>query len=1219
MLQYQERGKMGGEKFHIRKGALSFSADEVTVELVPGAVQEGSFTIYGPEGRAVNGFVLSPEPAVQLLTNVFSGAREVIAYRVDASRLTAGDTLEGSFRILSDSGEYRLPFHAAVREKPLESSLGPMKNLLHFTNLARTDWHEAAELFYREEFASIAAKEGEKTLALYRGLSAKKGNEHNIEEFLIAIQKKQPVEFSAEPKEITAELLGKQQQLFSRKVKVRRNGWGYSCVKVHAEGNFLSVNVGELGGASFPEGTAELSVTIDPMNLHAGRNFGAVVLEPAYGEPIRIPVTIACGVDTALRTLHRRQQRQMILQMMQEYVAMRCHKCSGKVFAEHMERLVLRLQESDRNNPMTALYKIHYLLTVHKEQEAVWELQTLNRRLSGLDEELAPFTVAQFDLEDDLTYSYRMYLTILCAEAGGEGRDIPFDTVEDALHGLSRRQRQNPDSFWIAWLLLYADSERMRRPGEAARLLRRSFEAGSRSPILYLEYYQMMQEAPEILYDLGDFELQTLYFAAKHEILTEQVITRLNDLAIRRKTFSRKLFQILERAYGMNLPEIAKRDVLESICTLLIRGNETDSVYFDWYRKGVEAQLGITRLLDYYMLALPTGYEGALPQMVVRYFAFQNSLPWTASACLFRYVLQNKKSYPELMDQYQPQIDRFTEEELLLHRINPDLAYLYEQYLTSGRALTGEIAAAAVPAVFSCLVQSQETKAQRAVLVYEQLLSEQYAPLSQGMGILPVYGEHAVLLFEEDNGDRHVEKNGQRSRLMDPDRLARTLDAYEVNNLGFVLFLSGMGKTGGRISSANAAHYRSLVQNPEIPERHRSRLRRDLFRFYEKEQDLEALDELLQEIEPDGMSAESRSEVLRALSVRGFFDKAYDWVCRYGSAYADGDVLLRICTGLLENKAAADDESLTALCYAAFEKGSYNEAVLEYLACFYDGLTEEMEKLRLALSGFGMEEGTICRRMLWQLLFTGEPSKNRKDLILGCEKDGTDPALLADALAQAGHYYFVRHADMSEEEFDLIAQYGRSGVPLLDICRIAWLCHCSKQSGERTDKDLEVTSLFLSDLLEQKIVFPFFRQFIGVLPGLQAYADETLVEYRSGEKNAGGHVLYHYAMERSGVRDPYAAKEMKEMYEGVYVTGFLLFFGEQMHYYITDDDAEKNVVESGTIGQDARTPVSGQDRFSAINEIAMLTALGRDEEALGRLEKYSRRAYLVQHLFDTKE
>ena len=103
------------------------------------------------------------------------------------------------------------------------------------------------------------------------------------------------------------------------------------------------------------------------------------------------------------------------------------------------------------------------------------------------------------------------------------------------------------------------------------------------------------------------------------------------------------------------------------------------------------------------------------------------------------------------------------------------------------------------------------------------------------------------------------------------------------------------------------------------------------------------------------------------------------------------------------------------------------------------------------------------------------------------------------------------------------------------------------------------------------------------------------------------------------MRGAYSAKEMKEMYEGVYVTGFLLFFGEQMHYYITDDNAEKNIVESGTVGQDARTKTSGQDRFDAINEITMLAALGRDGEALSKLEKYSRKSYLVSRMFEDTE
>ena len=173
----------------------------------------------------------------------------------------------------------------------------------------------------------------------------------------------------------------------------------------------------------------------------------------------------------------------------------------------------------------------------------------------------------------------------------------------------------------------------------------------------------------------------------------------------------------------------------------------------------------------------------------------------------------------------------------------------------------------------------------------------------------------------------------------------------------------------------------------------------------------------------------------------------------------------------------ADDEDLTELSFLAFSRGSYNETVLTFLAGFWDGLTSEMNRIRLALKGFDLEEGVLERRMLRQMLFTGEYLECRSELISDCRKDGTDSELLADALAQASHFYFTGRKEMSEEEFDLTGEFGRQGVPLLDICRIAWLKHRSEQSGEIADKDLEVTSLFLSDLLSQKIVFPFFRQF----------------------------------------------------------------------------------------------------------------------------------------------
>ena len=44
--------------------------------------------------------------------------------------------------------------------------------------------------------------------------------------------------------------------------------------------------------------------------------------------------------------------------------------------------------------------------------------------------------------------------------------------------------------------------------------------------------------------------------------------------------------------------------ILNTICTLLIKGNKTSSEYFPWYQKAVEEDFRIARLYEYYMIAM---------------------------------------------------------------------------------------------------------------------------------------------------------------------------------------------------------------------------------------------------------------------------------------------------------------------------------------------------------------------------------------------------------------------------------------------------------------------------------------------------------------------------------------------------------------------------------------------------------------------------------------
>jgi hypothetical protein len=172
-----------------------------------------------------------------------------------------------------------------------------------------------------------------------------------------------------------------------------------------------------------------------------------------------------------------------------------------------------------------------------------------------------------------------------------------------------------------------------------------------------------------------------------------------------------------------------------------------------------------------------------------------------------------------------------------------------------------------------------------------------------------------------------------------------------------------------------------------------------------------------------------------------------------------------------------------------------------------------------------------------------------------------------------------------------------------------------------TEEEADTAKRFMTSLLREEIVFPFYRQFAGAGPALRLYDRETMIEYHNpaGVRGSRGHVVIHCALERGGRQEPFMAREMKEMVRGFYVSSFFLFYGEQVHYFITDDPEEKNIVESGTIGQDARIDLAQSDRFAQIDAMSLAAARREREKTAALISDYSRKEYLTAALFGIEE
>ncbi len=1205
---------LGDELFHAIDHRLSFSADEIRLFLAPGEVREGRFVIRAGTEKGAEGYVTSSRPWMQCVTERFAGSADEIVYRADASGFEEGDSPEGFFRILSTQGEYRIPYRLSVRSEEQETTtLGSIENAAHFANLAKTNWPEAVRQFYRPDFVRRLSEKEPEAYAVYRGLGTKPGCEQNVEEFLIAAARKQPVEYVPQVKQIRTELsrrLLEQDVDYSRyPLRITRSGWGYTSLTVETEGDFLHTDQQKLTDEDFVGNVASINYTVDMAALHEGKNLGSILLKSPYAA-VRIPVCVQFQNKPSASRMKRKEKQQLILQLMQDNEKDRTKKMPGREWIEKTGQVVSGLSLADRSDPIPSLYEIHRQLTAGNKPEALSQLRRLNERLAEHDpRSFEDLTLTQYTREEDTAYCYRLYLTALCFEEDDEQiRSIELRIRE--------KMKRNPSNWRIAWLYMYLSEEYLSHPEKRLELLQNLFARDCRSPVLYLEAALIYEANPALLMELDDFSLQVLMYTARKDILSDNLLSQVNYLAERQRTFGGKLFRILSAGYEKTQIPALAQETLSVICSLLIKGNQTDPRYFPWYQKGVEKELQITRLFEYYMMSLPEDFEGEIPKMVLMYFAYQANLPYAQKAALYRYVSEHRDEMPELMFQYEQQINDFTMDQLSHERITKDLAALYDDYLMN-HALDEKTAEKAVLMAHMCVLRTSGTGIRRAVLIYDRVNGEEVYPVENGIAYFPVYGELNHIFFEDPEGNRYAKSVPYTlDRIMDTERLSSVLSYYHVRNDAYVLSRIKEGEDGLKLDKDNAKVLLELALSGRLSERFYRQAVHDLLRFYEKEDADRDLNRLLASVSPERVSPENRTEMIGSLVNAGRNEQAYAWIRRYDTFDAEPEVLFRLCYRMIAEDSAGQDDAFPEIVHEAFLRGLYNEDILKYLSVSFDGLTQELAEIRKAMEGFDLDTGELTGRMFSQMLYTGEVLPDQAELLekYAGKEEEDDSVLCGAVLSQSSHYCLLRKSELPATMFERIGNYGREGVPLSDACRIAYLKTLSERSGEISEQEQEVSRLFLSDLLENGIVFPFYRQFIGFVPQLQAYANETLAEYDDAQ-NTGRHIVFHYAMEEDGLRGEFETREMREMYEGMYVTGFTLFFGEQMHYFITDDPEEKNIVESGSIGQDARIMDQDQDRFGRVNKIAYMSAMHRNEEAFRAAGEYDHMRFLVSSLF----
>jgi hypothetical protein len=308
---------------------------------------------------------------------------------------------------------------------------------------------------------------------------------------------------------------------------------------------------------------------------------------------------------------------------------------------------------------------------------------------------------------------------------------------------------------------------------------------------------------------------------------------------------------------------------------------------------------------------------------------------------------------------------------------------------------------------------------------------------------------------------------------------------------------------------------------------------------------------------------------------------------------------------------AEPDEVMTSLVYMAFQAGKYDDNLLNYLTEHYNGTVKAMGDIWKAAEAFCLDTCKIAERILVQLLYTGAYLSDAVEIYKSYEAGLAGADIEMAFLAQSCYDYFVQEKVTEDYIMEELLRVLERQEELPFVCRLAFTRYYAENKKKITPQISVFLTQLLKELISAGVCFPYFKEYAENLAFMRQFADKTMIQYRA-EK--GGKAVLHYLVEKSG--EDYITEEMQDMFEGIYVRTFVLFFGEKLQYYITENcEGKEYLTESGTLNRSDTDREQKESKYSLINDIAIGRTLD-DENTMGKLlHEYFEQEYVVKKLF----
>lgn len=1173
-------GQIAAGRFNGTKPILAFSEETIDLSVIEGRSEAGSFVIESTNQIKICGIVYSTNPRMECLNPHFEGEKVRIRYQFNSKGLTEGDACEGKFVIVCNQIEYSLSFCARITRLYAESSIGAVKSLDDFTRLAASNWDEAYHLFYNRNFLNTIPYDNVYERLTYEGFACARPSGQNMEEFLIGVNKKQPVSISVDKSE---EIFMASKESQSGCFTITKDNWGYTEIRLRTDCEFIKLSKPVLTLDDFIGKTYLYEYIIDASAMHAGRNFGRIYIDGVYQS---FTIDITAGVrddDGSISDIAvTKDIKECMVGIMELYTSFRLKRIVTGVWANETISILNHLHALMPDEHMYELMKAQAFIINRQRQEAKWILDDFKH--SNPDKK-API------------WGYYLYLMTLLE------REPSY--VDNMTHEVELIFYENPDSVLLFWVLLFLRDQYFDDSAGKLKDIKYWVLRGCSSPYLYIEAYYLISQDPYLIKELSVFELRILSWAVKEKALTKELAGAIFEAVDLAGGFDNRVYELLTAAYEI-CPEA---EYVGIICSYLIKGHKNDTCFHKWFELGIENKLRLTGLYESYLLTMNDRQISPVPKIIQMYFSFDNKLPYRKLAVLYNNIIAAKETEPDVYHKYRKAMGRFAMDQVQLRHIDDNLAVLYEDMLELG-FINEELSAAFSDIIYTHKLIVFDKRIVRAIIYQNEMKEPQIVPVTDQCAYFELFSNDYVILFEDSRGYRYVKSISYRlQRLMDAEKyldrcisLSPDRPQYIVSHFKNVRDYSDFTKDDLKL-------FKPVFYSESFSDSYKAVMGYRILKYCQLHDYEDYVRPFLQSINFDTLQKDARKYLIDMLVSNRLYEKAYDMAMEYGIDMLVAASKVVLCENALKVQ-HVDDDFMVQLAISAFKTGKYSDLVLKYLCENYTGPTDELINLWHAADKFSISSMKLDERILEQGIYTQIEPEKISDIFMEYYKRAGNEKLILAYISLVAHGYLHSGGCKADFIFDIIEKRFIGNRTLNDACQLALLKHFAEKT-DITQAELEIEDTLLKYYIYNNMYFDFFARLDYRLLEKYFLYDKAFLQY---ESTPGTHVVLHYSRDEDG--EEFNSEDMVEMYDGIYVKTFVIFFGELIRYYITEEhDNSIEVKESNRLTCNNIPGDNDHSRYNLINEMIISDTLSDETTLKSNIDEYKRLDAATKQLF----